>query len=228
MKLNPARRNDLAMVALGIVVFIVDQLTKSWIVGYFKVPGFKPPIPIVGAVLQLDYIQNTGVAFSLLEGQSILFLFIFVAIVVIGFLYWRLRDTGSLLIKLTFGLILGGAIGNLFDRVRQGYVVDFVHFQIPGHFDYPVFNMADSAVCIGVVALAFLLWRGPAASAATSDLTPEQPGDQHATPAATGASGASDRANASANASANAGDNAGAAKASAGRGSAPSAGSSEG
>jgi signal peptidase II len=190
VKLSPARRNDLAMVALGIVVLIVDQLTKSWIVAYFKVPGFKPPIPILGAVLQLDYTQNTGVAFSLLEGQSILFLFIAIAIIVIGYLYWRLRDTGSLLIKLTFGLILGGAIGNLYDRLRQGFVVDFIHFQIPGHFDYPVFNMADSAVCIGVVALAFLLWRGPASYGAAAAPTPGDPSGQSATPPVEGTPGA--------------------------------------
>lgn len=185
MKLRTARRDDAIMVALGIIVLLVDQLTKSWIVAYFKVPGFKPPISILGAVLQLDYIQNTGVAFSLLEGQAVLFVFIAVAIIVIGWLYWRLRESGNLFIKLTFGLILGGALGNLIDRFRQGYVVDFIHFQIPGHFDYPVFNMADSAVCVGVVVLAFLLWRGPAGYSASDTPAPADPANQqHALPPA--------------------------------------------
>lgn len=182
MKLRSARRDDILMVALGIAVLLVDQLTKTWIVAYFKEPGFKPPISILGAVLQLDYIQNTGVAFSLLEGQAILFVFIAVAITVIGWLYWRLRETGNLFIKLTFGLILGGAFGNLIDRFRQGYVVDFIHFQIPGHFDYPVFNMADSAVCIGVVVLAFLLWRGPAGYSASGAPQPTEPAADPAAP----------------------------------------------
>ena len=182
VKLSSARRNDAFMVALAVVVFVLDQLTKSWIFAYFKVPGLKPPIPILGEVLQLAYIQNTGVAFSLLEGQGILYLFIGVAIVVIASLYWRLRDTGNLLMKLTFGLILGGAFGNLFDRLRQGFVVDFIHFQIPSRFDYPVFNLADSAVCIGVVVLAFLLWRGPASAASADTPQPVDPSAQRATP----------------------------------------------
>jgi signal peptidase II len=148
------------MVALAVVVILLDQWTKSLIVGYFGVPYVKPPIPIFGPVLELQYIRNTGVAFSLLEGQAVLFVFIAIAIIVIGVLYWRLRETAGLLMKLTFGLILGGAFGNLLDRFRQAYVVDFIHFQIPGRFDFPVFNLADSAISIGVVALAVLLWRG--------------------------------------------------------------------
>jgi signal peptidase II len=160
VKLTPARRNDAIMVAVALAVIAADQLTKHWIVDYFRAPGVRGPIPILGRVLELIYTQNTGVAFSLLEGQTLLFLFIGVAVVAIGALYWRMRDTGNLALKATFGLILGGAIGNLIDRFAHTYVVDFIHFQIPGHFDYPVFNVADSAISIGVVVLAYLLWRG--------------------------------------------------------------------
>src|SRR5690349_15229894 len=114
------------MVALALTVIALDQLTKHWVVQYFRVPGERAPIQLVGPYLTLDYIQNRGVAFSLLEGQSLLYLLIFIAIGVIGWLYWRVRDTGSLTLKLTFGLVLGGAAGNLIDRVRNGnQVVDF-------------------------------------------------------------------------------------------------------
>jgi signal peptidase II len=168
VKLTPARRNDLIMAALALAVIFADQLTKSWIVQYFRAPAplGKPPISIVGEILQLQYVQNTGVAFSLLQGQSVLFIFIAVALVVIGTLYWRMRETGSLAIKLTFGLILGGAFGNLIDRLRHAYVVDFIHFHIPAaRFEFPLFNVADSAISIGVVLLAFLLWRSAPAHA---------------------------------------------------------------
>lgn len=168
MKVSPARRNDALMVALAVVVILADQLAKGWIVQYFREPGLKV-IPLLGQVLQLEYVQNTGVAFSLLRGQTVLFLFIAVAIVVIGSLYWRMRDTGSLAIKLTFGLILGGALGNLIDRFHQAYVVDFIHFQIPSRFDFAVFNVADSAISLGVVFLAYLLWRGTPAQASAAD-----------------------------------------------------------
>jgi signal peptidase II len=147
------------MVGVGLAVIAADQLTKRWIVDYFQVPE-QGRIPIFGRVLELIYVQNTGVAFSLFQGQTLLYVLIALAVLVIGSLYWRMRDTGSLLLKVTFGLILGGAIGNLLDRFAHAYVVDFIHFQIPGVFDYPVFNLADSAICVGVVLLAFLLWRG--------------------------------------------------------------------
>jgi len=156
--MSRARRNDVVMVAAGVLLVALDQLTKRWITDYFTTHDANTPIPILGHVLELLYTRNTGVAFSILEGQAVLFVFIAVAIAVISYLYWRLRESGSLLMKLTFGLILGGAVGNLIDRVAHGYVVDFVHFQIPGIFNFAVFNLADSGITVGVLVLASLLW----------------------------------------------------------------------
>ncbi|HKT39749.1 MAG TPA: signal peptidase II [Ktedonobacterales bacterium] len=177
-----ARRNDLLMVVTAVLVVMLDQLTKHWVVEYFTTGVPKASISLLGSVLDLEYVQNTGVAFSLLQGQAVLFLFIAVAIVVVGVLYWRTRDTGSLALKLTFGLILGGALGNLIDRITRGYVVDFVHFHIDGFFNFAVFNVADSSISIGVIVLALLLWRGSANTAAaqadetmTSAATAESP-----------------------------------------------------
>lgn len=156
-----ARRKDLAMLALVALVVVVDQLTKAWVVSYFG--SGRPPVQLLGPVLELDYVQNPGVAFSMFSGDAIKFVLIAVALGVICYLYWKTRDTATLLLKLSFGLILGGAIGNLVDRfshaASQNYVVDFIHFQIPGIFDFAVFNVADSAITVGVVLLAFLLWR---------------------------------------------------------------------
>jgi signal peptidase II len=118
-----ARRNDLIMVATGILVIILDQLVKQWITQYFR--NGAQPIPILGSILELIYVQNSGVAFSLLEGRESLYVLIAIAVAVIVWLYWRLRNSSSLLIKVIFGLIIGGAIGNLLDRLRLGYVVDF-------------------------------------------------------------------------------------------------------
>ena len=157
--LRLARIRDLAMVAVILLVVILDQLSKHWIVSFFQIPGLHAPVPIFGQVLTLDYTQNTGVAFSMLQGQNIKFLLIGLAILVIGYLYWRFRNDGSLLLKICFGLVLGGAVGNLLDRFVNGFVVDFIHFQVPGVFDFPVFNLADSAICVGVVLIAFLLFR---------------------------------------------------------------------
>jgi len=165
--MSAARRSDVAMGTVALLVILLDQLTKSWIFDYFTTAGApKQPISILGSVLQLEYTHNTGAAFNLFTGNAALFLFIALALGVIGTLYWRFRETGPLLLKLSFGLILGGAAGNLIDRATRGAVVDFIHFQLPAiHFSFAVFNVADSAICIGVAVLAFLLWRGDAQDA---------------------------------------------------------------
>lgn len=185
--MSSARRNDLVMVAVGALIVFLDQLTKNWVVGYFGTVAPKPPVPILGSVLELLYTPNTGVAFSLFEGQSIKFIFIAIAIAVIGVLYWRTRETGGLLLKLTFGMILGGAAGNLIDRFTRGYVVDFIHFQIPHVFDWPVFNVADCGISVGVVVLAYLLWRNELgrdtqASASSDPTTGKHAASSHVRP----------------------------------------------
>lgn len=161
--MSPARRNDLLMALTAAVLVVIDQLSKHWIVSYFTSLPQRPPIPVplLGSVLDIEYVQNNGVAFSLLAGQTALFIFIALAIVVIATLYWRTRDSASLPLKLTFGLILGGAIGNLLDRFTRGYVVDFIHFHLDAiGFNFAVFNVADSGITVGVVVLAVLLWFG--------------------------------------------------------------------
>ena len=181
--MSSARRNDLLMAGAAVLVIVLDQLTKHWITSYFTSGGYstvnpRPPVAILGQVLQLQYLQNAGVAFSLLEGSTVLFVFIVIAIGVIATLYWHTRDSASLLLKLTFGLILGGAAGNLIDRFSHQFVVDFIHFQIPHIFDWPVFNVADSAISVGVVLLAFLLWRGDTSARPTpAPLTPPTSAD---------------------------------------------------
>lgn len=157
--MTAARQRDLAMASVGLLVILLDQLTKHWIVSYFSAKPQGTTVPILGQVLTLEYLENRGSAFSLFQGQGILFLFIAIAIGVIGYLYWQSRETGSLLLKISFGLVLGGAAGNLIDRFTHTHVVDFIHFQIPGVFDYPVFNVADSAISVGVVLLALMIWR---------------------------------------------------------------------
>jgi len=120
-------------------------------------------VHIIGNILTLENLGNRGAAFSsFTQSPGVLAFLILVAIGVIGWMYWSTRPRNNPWLKATFGLIIGGALGNLLDRVRLGYVVDFVHFQIPAiHFDFAVFNMADSAISIGVVALAIIFWTLP-------------------------------------------------------------------
>jgi signal peptidase II len=153
-----ARRNDLIMVATGIVVIFLDQLVKQWITQYFSGRPVGSSIHILGNILELISVQNRGVAFSLLEGRESLYVLIALAVAVVVWLYWRLRNSPSVLIKVIFGLIIGGAIGNLIDRLRLGYVVDFVYFHIPAiGFSFAVFNVADSSITVGVILLIAVL-----------------------------------------------------------------------
>jgi signal peptidase II len=176
VNLSLARQRDLAMAGIALVVIVLDQLTKQWVLEYFTAPSHPSSIPILGPYLELIYVQNPGVAFSMFEGQSIKYLLIAVAIIAIIYLYWRSRETGSLLLKVSFGLVLGGALGNLIDRFTRQSVVDFIHFQIPQiGFNFAVFNLADSAISVGVLLLAYLLWRAPQELAPASGPVGEPP-----------------------------------------------------
>lgn len=164
MEARRARIYDLAALLTAIIVIALDQWTKALIVANFSPPGSKPVFPLVGKYLVIDYIQNRGAAFSFLEDNGLfLTIFIVVAIVIVGILYFRMLNNGSLAYKLVFGLIVGGAIGNLIDRaVNGGYVVDFVSFRIPeASYAFAVFNVADACISCGVVLLfLFVLFSG--------------------------------------------------------------------
>jgi signal peptidase II len=118
-----------------------------------------PPIPIVDDLVRLTYTRNSGVAFGLGAGTRFPFyLFSLVAAAGIVWLVWRRRVNGGVSLG-ALALILGGALGNLVDRISTGEVVDFILLSWRGH-DFPVFNVADSAVTVGV-ALFALAWRPP-------------------------------------------------------------------
>jgi signal peptidase II len=156
-------RWDLIVAAIALGVIIIDQFTKALVLGHFRGQHAFDVVPVIGNIITLENYGNTGAAFSsFTKSPGLLAFLILVAIGVIGWMYWSTRPRGNPWLKATFGLIIGGAVGNLIDRVRLGYVVDFVHFQIPAiHYDFAVFNMADSAICIGVVALGIIFWTLP-------------------------------------------------------------------
>ncbi|MBV8720408.1 MAG: signal peptidase II [Chloroflexi bacterium] len=140
------------MLFLGLAVLVVvgDQLTKRLAEDRLREKG---SVPVVDDILRLTYVQNRGAAFGLLQDQTMFF--VLVGIVVIGVIAasYRYLPRSGFLLHLALGLQLGGAIGNLIDRIRQGYVVDFVDFGYHANW-WPVFNVADSAIVIGVALLA--------------------------------------------------------------------------
>lgn len=157
-----ARINDVFAFLTALIIIGLDQWTKSLVVAHLSPPDFGPRVPLIGPYLTLYYIRNQGAAFSMFDTNGpVLAVLILVAVAVIVYLYLRMFNTGSLLYKLVFGLIIGGAIGNLLDRFTHGSVVDFIWFQIPQiHFSFAIFNLADAAISVGVVLLFIALLFG--------------------------------------------------------------------
>jgi signal peptidase II len=140
----------LAVYLIGLLVLFFDQLTKFWVQNSM-LP--RDSIPLIPGVFHLTYVQNTGAAFGFLRGKTLFF--IVVAVLVLGFIIFlapRLSREKPLL-GLVFGLLLGGALGNLIDRIRFGYVIDFLDFRV-----WPVFNIADMAIVVGVCFLIWEIW----------------------------------------------------------------------
>lgn len=134
--------------ALAGLVILLDQLTK-WLV--VKNMQLGERIDIINPYLSLLSHRNRGAAWGMLEGQMWLF-YIVTVIVVIGILYYFHKEAkGIPLFSVSLMLLLGGAIGNFIDRLLQGEVVDFVSVLIPViNYDFPIFNIADAALSIGV------------------------------------------------------------------------------
>jgi signal peptidase II len=139
-----------------LVVVILDILTKEYIITYIPLFSSRPVIP---GIFNLVHIQNKGVAFGILGGTAPfwrdILLLVFPVVAISGILIFALcspqKQTGILL---SLGGILGGALGNLIDRFRFGGVVDFLDIYW-GPYHWPAFNVADSAITLGVLSLAF-------------------------------------------------------------------------
>lgn len=135
---------------VSVAVIALDQLTKHAILASFRPGEERVLLPVLSLVLAF----NTGAAFSFLAGQDgwQRWLFTLIAIAACGFMLWLLRRGGSRWLCAGLALILGGALGNLYDRLTLGHVVDFilVHY---GKWTFPAFNVADSAITVGAAAL---------------------------------------------------------------------------
>jgi signal peptidase II len=130
-------------------VFLVDQMTKAWAARSLRFGGDKT---VIENFLNFSYAQNTGVAFSMFDnggdgGRWGLSVVAGVAAVLVLFYFWRIPRTNDRLLG-ALALLLAGIVGNLTDRLRLGFVIDFIDVQF-GSWHYPTFNVADTAICIG-------------------------------------------------------------------------------
>lgn len=136
---------------IALICTILDQLSKYIIISSLSL---YETIPVIKGFFSITYVQNIGAAFSILSGKSVLL--IIAAIVMIIILnYYAVKSTPSTLETICYGILSGGIIGNLIDRLFRNYVVDFFDFNIFG-YNFPVFNLADIFICLSVVVIIIL------------------------------------------------------------------------
>ena len=139
---------------LGILAFVAfDQYTKYLAVIHLK---DNKPVIIINGILELNYLENTGAAFGMLENQKAFFIFVaVVTLCVIGYVLLKMPDHKKYgILHVSLSLIASGAIGNMIDRIRLNYVIDFIYFSL---INFPIFNVADMYVTVSTAVLVVLL-----------------------------------------------------------------------
>ena len=142
----------LLLPALAFIILSIDQYTKYLIRSSLHLYEVVTPIPALSHLFNLTFVKNTGAAFGLFPNGSTLFVIIALVVTAGIALYFHHIPRGEWLLKISLAMQFGGAMGNLLDRVRLGYVVDFVDFHM-----WPVFNFADTFIVVGVMLLAYRL-----------------------------------------------------------------------
>jgi len=138
------------------ILFLIDIFSKYLIT---KLVIFGESITIINNFLNITYVKNTGAAWSILNNNTLIVTII--SIIIISFLVWYIyinSKNNNKFEKIGYSLVLGGALGNLFDRLVYGYVIDFIDINI-FNYDYPIFNLADTFIVIGVILLFISMWR---------------------------------------------------------------------
>jgi len=147
-------RSTWVLLIIAALTLVVDQYTKYLAATYLATIVVWAPIPSLAHIFTFTYTTNTGVAFGLFKDLGPIFVGVAVVVIAAIVVYQREVPQEAWLVRVALGLQLGGAAGNLVDRLRVGHVTDFIHF----HF-WPVFNVADMSIVGGVILLAFTMLR---------------------------------------------------------------------
>jgi signal peptidase II len=139
---------------VALFIFLLDQGSKYLVLRSLAWGEPWNPITSLKRLVSLTLVTNTGAAFGLLPDLGILFAVVAIIVVIAILLYERHIPTDQPWLRIALGMQLGGATGNLVDRLHYGHVIDFIDFKV-----LPVFNLADSAIVVGVFVLAFYFWR---------------------------------------------------------------------
>jgi signal peptidase II len=148
----------LALLAVAAVLVTVDRLSKSWVLANMQFGERRMIAPWIDPFINMVYTSNTGTAFGMLQGANPVFTGIAMLVTAAILFYAYRLPARERAMHLVLGVLLGGALGNLLDRLTIGHVVDFLHFNFWPLQDFPIFNAADASISGGVVLLALLVW----------------------------------------------------------------------
>ncbi|MCA0456793.1 MAG: signal peptidase II [Chloroflexi bacterium] len=172
--MNRTLRRLLLLLVIAGSVLVLDQVTKRLIVDNLVLHESRSIIPFLSPVFQITRSHNTGASFGILPNAGDIFAVIAIVVVIVMiYMFPRIPDDKRLM-WLATGLICGGALGNVIDRLAYGYVVDFIHYQIPGVVSN-VSNIADHAVVGGVILFFIASWRDEREKAVTSPTSTDSP-----------------------------------------------------
>lgn len=156
--------------AVALAIVALDQYTKVLVRGNLPLNTSWMPIPWLDPIVTLTHTRNTGAAFGLFPSLGGVFRLVSLVVVVAIIFFFRRLAATSWLLRIAFGLQLGGAAGNLVDRVVLGYVTDFIDVRV-----WPIFNVADSAIVVGTVLLAYYALFVEPSAARRAESTPQEP-----------------------------------------------------
>lgn len=143
------------LVLITLIIIGLDQATKYAAVKYLK---NKEPQVIVKKFLNFHYVENSGAAFGILQHKKVFFI-IMTSIVIIYIAYFLFKNSHNLnkWMEIFLVMLMGGAIGNLIDRIRLGYVIDFISVRLGKGYNFPVFNIADISIVVATFCITFMI-----------------------------------------------------------------------
>lgn len=150
------QRAWMVLIVAGVII-VADQMTKNWVRATIPEYTAMIPVPALGEYLVFEHVRNYGAAFGIFQQQSLLFVAIAIVVAIAILVYVKYLPIDQRFVRLLLGLQLGGAVGNLIDRLQQGYVTDFIKMGIPQVYYWPNYNIADSSIVIGVIGLGIFI-----------------------------------------------------------------------
>lgn len=144
----------MSAILIVILTIFIDQISKY---GAFIALKDNDPVVIIDNFFQLSYVKNYGAAWGILQNQRYFFIALTILVILLLGAYAKTNKNLSKLTIVSFALIIGGAVGNLIDRIKMGYVIDFLDVTFGSLYDFPVFNFADSFIVVGTFLMMYLV-----------------------------------------------------------------------